>query len=604
MFGRLWPSHLFLAFLYATQRSVSPATAGTLEDPLETSVEKGVLVLSNVDQVSDLLLRNETALLLLALYSPSCPFTNKLLRKLNHAAMLLSDYFETLDLGVGHMEAIPPRIATIDSSKVDQSWVQTLGIGAYPALFFFRQVKDETIVMEYTGLKEDPIDIVETIKHYWYRYSLGPIFMMDNAHQMLMFVQRHGMGFLRHVAPAVNPDYAEGEKDVIRWLMHSDEDHPDHYTLLIQCQEFPSKEFSALASSVATQRDVTLFSIGDCTEVGGDGDVASILVDPMTWEFRGVRRKPPEMNLRQFAVIMTTPAVLWYDRISTGPIAFANHRRIHAILFVRLSYDQASHLAIRSFRRACQEERNNREEDLVCMVVPETETRIMTHFGIDTWTALDVKVSHGTQAAEVLPVMLITDQRNKKFRRYYLDAADIVGDVASIPKFMNGFWNGQLTAERKSSSRPAHVNSHGVEIISGNDFSRVILERQDKHTLLYLHASTCGHCKRFSSVWNELARMVKAAHWDSFLDIVQIDATENEIIEIDIDPGFVPALYYLPSPNKKDFVQFAVQDIAGESVGRLRDPTEILDWMLSQGTFDTANLLQLIGDGTTRGGAQ
>jgi thiol-disulfide isomerase/thioredoxin len=230
------------------------------------------------------------------------------------------------------------------------------------------------------------------------------------------------------------------------------------------------------------------------------------------------------------------------------------------------------------------------------MVVSETETRIMTQFGIDTWTSLDAKVSHGTSGAEVLPVLLITDQRNEKFRRYYLDAVDVVGDVNNIQRFMNAFWNGELTPERKSSVKTAHRNSHGVEIISGNDFSRVILERQDKHTLLYLHSPTCGHCKRFASVWNELARMVKAAKWDSFLDIVQIDATENEIIEVNIDPGFLPALYYLPSPNKKDFVQFDVQDEAGESVGRLRDPTEILDWMLSQGDFDTENLLQLIGD--------
>ena len=94
--------------------------------------------------------------------------------------------------------------------------------------------------------------------------------------------------------------------------------------------------------------------------------------------------------------------------------------------------------------------------------------------------------------------------------------------------------------------------------------------------------------------------MIKAAQWDSFLDIVQIDATENEIIEIDIDPGFLPALYYLPSPNKKDFVQFNVQDESGESVGRLRDPTEILDWMLSQGDFDSASLVQLIGEADRR----
>ena len=89
--------------------------------------------------------------------------------------------------------------------------------------------------------------------------------------------------FLCYVAPAVNPEYAEGKQDVIRWLMHSNEDWPDDNTVLIQCQESPSKKFPTLASSAATQRDVTLFSIGDlCTDVGGDGDLLSILADPMT----------------------------------------------------------------------------------------------------------------------------------------------------------------------------------------------------------------------------------------------------------------------------------------------------------------------------------
>jgi hypothetical protein len=143
--------------------------------------------------------------------------------------------------------------------------------------------------------------------------------------------------------------------------------------------------------------------------------------------------------------------------------------------------------------------------------------------------------SHGTQVSEPLPILLITDQRRQQFRRYYLDASYILQDISRIPKFIADFWDNQLTPERKSSSRPTHKNAHGVEIISGNDFAQIVLERHEKHTLLYLHAPTCGHCKRFSSVWNELGRMVKAVQWDSFLDVVQIDATENEILELDIE---------------------------------------------------------------------
>lgn len=562
----------------------------------ETREENGVLILTEVEDVSDLLHGQENSLLLVAIYSPTCPFSAILLKKMEKAAALLSGYFGSLD--DGPLRGYAPRVAKLDGTEVEPSLMQTLGIDAYPSLLFFRQVKDVTTVREYMGLMEESAHIFETIMHYWYRYTFGPVLILDDLLQLQAFILKHGAGLLRHVTPPLNPDYTDSEKEIITWLMNSEDDQPDHYTLFIECHASPSQSLHDLADIVETQRDVALFSLADCEALPlvSEGEVVLTQVNPHSWQLSGVTLKPPEISLHEFAVLHTTPSVIFYDRVSTGPIAFAAYRKIHAVLFTRLAHDQASHSAIRSFRQACQETRNNRSDDIVCMVVPETETRILTNFGIDIWTPLDQKLSHGTKVSEVLPVLLITDQRRQQFRRYFLDASEILQDVSRIPKFFADFWNNQLTPERKSSSRPAHKNSHGVEIISGNDFVEIVLERQDKHTLLYLHSPTCGHCKRFSSVWNELGRMVKAVQWDAFLDLVQMDTTENEILELDIDPSFLPALYYLPSPNKRDFVQFDMQDKFGESVGRLRDPTEILDWMLSQGGFDETKLLALIGD--------
>lgn len=584
-------------------------------DPLnflgeEKSEENGVWILTDVEHVSDLLHGSENALLLVALYSPTCPFSTTLVQKLEETAASLSVYFKSLvqstdtDTDTDIVTVLPPKIAKLDSSRVDPSWIETLGIDSYPSLFFFRQVKDETVAMEYLGLKEEPSDIVETILHYWYRHAWGPIFPTKDFVELQAFIHKNGAGLLRHIPPPLNPDYTDTEQATITWLMDSDEDQPDHYILIVECQASPTKSFSDLAKTISTQRDVALFSSADCADVGNDGDVLSIFVNPHSWQLGEAYRKPPEMSLNEYAVQHTTPSVLFYDRISTGPIAFATHRKIHAVLFVRLSNDEASRRAIRSFRRTCQELHTHREEDMVCMVVPETETRILMYFGIDIWTPLDVKVSHGTPVPEVLPVLLITDQRNDQFRRYYLDASELVKDESTstitMHKFMSDFWNNSLTPELKSSSRPARKNSHGVEIISGRDFSRVVLERRDRHTLLYLHAPTCGHCKRFSIVWNELARMVLSVKWNSFLDVVQMDATENEIVELDIDPAFLPAVYYLPASasggnkNNDNVVQFDVRDKLGESVGRLRDPADILDWMLDQGYFDEKKLMQTI----------
>eukprot|EP00545_Synedropsis_sp_CCMP1620_P011476 CAMPEP_0119016216 /NCGR_PEP_ID=MMETSP1176-20130426/11876_1 /TAXON_ID=265551 /ORGANISM="Synedropsis recta cf, Strain CCMP1620" /LENGTH=642 /DNA_ID=CAMNT_0006969557 /DNA_START=49 /DNA_END=1973 /DNA_ORIENTATION=+ len=615
----------FLLFISPPGITSNDALNFLEEEESEIREENGVLILTDVEHVSDLLHQNDSALLLAALYSPTCPFSTELVQKLEEASESLASYFQSVQSVKANVPVVPPQVAKLDATKVDPSWIQTLGIDSYPSLFFFRQVKDETVVMEYMGLKEDPSDMVQTILHYWYRYAWGPIFPMESLDNIQAFINDNGPGLLRHVPPAWNTDYTAEEKATISWLMDSDEDAPDHYVLFVQCRssenpssENPSSEdpssyksFSDLAKIVSTQRDVALFSISDCSNKWNDGDVFSIFVNPETWQLEEPQRIPPHMELNQFAVIMTTPSVLLYDRVSTGPIAFANYRRVHAVLFVRLTEDEKSFQAIRSFRQSCQAHKLHRnrllEDDLVCLVILETETRIMSYFGVDVWTPLDAKVSHGTDVPELLPVLLITDQRGDQFRRYYLDAADIVGvqdhhpatSSDMIPSFMAKFWTNDLTPEIKSSSRPVRKNKAGVEIINGQAFGEVVMDRKDKHTLLYLYAPTCGHCKRFAVVWNELSKIVQAAAWDSVLDIVQMDITENEIVDprVVIDPAFVPAIYYFSAASgdgekKEQVVQFNVRDKFGDSVGRLRDPLDIIDWMLSFGHFDEVKILE------------
>jgi len=580
------------------------------EDP---SNYDGLLMLKDVEHVSDILHENRNSMLLVAIYSKTCSQSYDFLLKLKEVDETLALMFGQKNesdhglSGPALPTQYPPFIAKIDSKNVDSSWIKTLAVTFYPSLLFFRQVGEETIVMDYMGRQEEPKDIIDTIFHYWYRFNLGPVFQASSLQEVKSMIETNGPRMLQHVSPAWNPDYTLEERETISWLMTSDEDTLDPYIVLLQCQMLEQEQdsytaFSDLATTTATQRNMALFSIvNDCSALGSDGDIVAFSVSPETWEVKRIATmQSHHASMYQFAVEMTSPSIMFYDRFSVAPIAFPMYRKVHAVLFVRLDKDDAiSHKAIRSLRRACQKHKVESiaiKEDMVCLVVPETETRLLTYFDVDIWTPLDAKLSKRMPIQPLLPVLLITDQRKEgHFIRYYLNATHLVKDInSSIPTFLREFQNGVLSPEIKSSQKPVRTNKQGVEIITGLSFSETVIARRENHTLLYLYSPTCGHCKRFSVLWNELSQIVRAVEWD--VDIMQMDITENEIRDarIAVDPAFLPAVYYFPAGSKEQAVPFDLEDRFGDTVGRLRDPFDVLDWMLSVGEFEENKMLQEI----------
>jgi len=428
------------------------------------------------------------------------------------------------------------------------------------------------------------------------------------------------------------------------------------------------------------------------------------------------RNEHPEKSSRlvEFLIQVCTDTILWFDRQTTAPIAFAEHRRVHAVLFVdmhnqvmelvesvvadaaerskqqqeeqaaqpndddaaeapRLSMDDFSWLrkqraAVDQFRRACREHwlrtvadsGNDDDEtsstntilldrDMVCLVVPSTEIRILTTWGIDVWSPLDAEfmmtvgfgddVDHDgrssstTKEKQTLPALLITDQRYGGTRRYYYNQTEeaesnkvVVDDYSS---FITSFWEGQLQYDIKSSSarsRHAHTNEAGVRILTANSLDTELLsslapppprgdlsvsdnvgqQQQQQHALILFTAPTCGHCKRFLVIWNHLARLLQHIGWSSFLTLYQMDVTENDVAStLNLTIQWLPDLYYsnggddgtAAAPPQQPhehhhphrvFIRYNRTDAVGDGVGAVRDSTELLEWLVHLDAFADA----------------
>jgi hypothetical protein len=352
--------------------------------------------------------------------------------------------------------------------------------------------------------------------------------------------------------------------------------------------------------------------------------------------------------LTQFVVIQSTPIILWYDRKITAPIAFPLYRKVHAVLFLDLHHvsnqvevSDTNDQTVPSFEERVRERniaalqefgavaRDHRKwhpmDDIVFLVVPSTETRILTTFGIDIWSPLDAwftstrsttdqcsakdpenrtKILQET-ATDTLPTILLTDRRYHGTTRYYLDAKDIFREtrdsgsdkestplLSSMQQFFEDFWEGSLTPEIQSQGNNGaterKTNKSGVQIVTGHTFGSIVLERTNRHTLVQFYGPTCAHCKRFQIMWNKLSRLIRHLQWDDFFDVVKMDITQNEVpphVE-NIDFQSVPDVYYFPKGVEKHTraIRYSIVDRLGDGTGRLSNPLEIIDWVLNVGS--------------------
>ena len=559
--------------------------------------ENGILVLMDVEDITVALHPElgDPLLLLLAVCSPICPHCPSLLAKLEAAAHSISQL---------SLEK-PPMFAKLDGTLLDTaSLEEQLGVTSYPTLVFIRGYHDEFTAIDYMGPQETWEDIYDTVLHYWYRCAHQPtaVISLENVKALDSWVQLHGPLAVRQMLPPLNPSLTEEERDHIRWLMEEDEKE-EPFVFFVQC-DTEDKRYLELSEIVAVRRDVLFFAVRNCTGLyAGTTDNMvhhlSMLVSPptdwKTWiDHMHTKWLSNKSELEQFVVQMSTPSILWYERKSVAPIAFPTWRKVHAVLFVDTNEHKFSKDAIQQFRRVCRLQKRI-GEDMVCLIVPQTERRILNTFGVDLWTPLDKQATEGGPIQPVLPTLCITDQRYGGTRRFYLNATTILTVTLALHDFIGKFWNRELTPAMQSSDRAPRTTKSGVQVLTAASFQEAIQTESSKRTLIYFFAPSCGHCKRFSIMWNELAQLVRHMKWNTVLDIAKMDVTTNEIMTSDLflDVDAVPAVYYFGSDKMRP-IRYDIADEFGDTAGRLSDPLDIVEWLLDVSDFDETELLRLL----------
>lgn len=627
-----------------------------LEEDKLPPLERGIYELftfTDVHSIAESLSSPEkdtsAVLALIVFYDSECPHSHSMLERLEDTSLLLKEHFHNAD---NYAPFISPIIAKIDSSSLDKNDLKDFGIVSVPTLLFVYTEGTQTYILVYSGRHSTAWEVFQTTLLYFYRLIIAaeeiryeggsvnayPRIFQDMDH-IQKFITSHRQFFLEYdeVETVLHPRVGEKEGHFIHWLLKED-DSPeldaklqrDDFVLLVQCRRNAAQPnqlydtFNKMSQVLSNRRDRFFAPTIECAESSEDGSVIAWKISTQHDLNRienfpqsrspalSGKEKTDADNLVEFMVKVSTPSILWFDRESTGPIAFSHYRKVHAVLFLDLHHitgvpvdpdsdvkSIASREALRRFRRACRLHKRMQTDvmnsDLVCLIVPSTETRVLTTFGVDLWTPLDVAAMEDRVADPTLPKLLITDQRFGGTKRYYLDSKDILSSDLAVHQFINSFWSGALQYDRKSDPRGPRTTKTGIRILTADSMNEDLLKPDDSaaHALVLFTAPTCGHCKRFITIWRELASLLQDINWNVFLKLYQIDVTTNDIYGLNITVRWVPDLYYL-TPDRQHAVRYNETDDLGDDVGKIGNALEILEWFLSIAPFEYGEVEEIL----------
>ena len=142
------------------------------------------------------------------------------------------------------------------------------------------------------------------------------------------------------------------------------------------------------------------------------------------------------------------------------------------------------------------------------------------------------------------PVVLARDGKNLKY------ALKEEFSVDNLLAFGQKLLDGELEPYVKSEPVPEE-NNEPVKVAVAKNFNEVVINN-DKDTLVEFYAPWCGHCKKLTPIYDDLATKLK----DEEVAIVKMDATANDVPPEFNVRGF-PTLYWLPKDSKDKPVTYS-----------------------------------------------
>jgi len=121
-------------------------------------------------------------------------------------------------------------------------------------------------------------------------------------------------------------------------------------------------------------------------------------------------------------------------------------------------------------------------------------------------------------------------------------------NAESLTRFIEGALAGTYKSNLKSEPIPEQHADDAVKILVGKTIEAAISDKTKEVVFVEFYAPWCGHCKKLSPIWEELAESFRG---DDKVVIAKLDATANSVDERKIALEGYPTMYAFVNGGEK-----------------------------------------------------